>query len=172
MSARHKLQPRLQRTNPNAKPNTFPKKSTRQTGTGPIYLPGHIYNLLSQEAKDALQKYNVEAIQKYKASRNLNEIQLIHTISEHAQDELPPIIDEEEFQDCQEFNTDQDLEPSTDDILEFIISQDHSDDQLVQVLQTNQAYQESQSDNENHIHKSMLISLTMLLKHNMQNMVL
>ena len=32
MSARHKLQPRLQRTNPNVKPNTFPKKSTRQNG--------------------------------------------------------------------------------------------------------------------------------------------
>ena len=148
MSARHKLQPRLHRTNPNAKPNTFPKKSTRQKWTGPIYLPGHIYNLLSQEAKDALQKYNVEAIQKFKASRNLNETQIIHTISEHAQDELPPIIDEEEFQECQEFNTDQDLELPTDDILEFITSQEHSDDQLDQVLQTYQAYQESQSDNE------------------------
>ena len=32
MSARHKLQPRLQRTNPNIKPNTFPKKRTRQNG--------------------------------------------------------------------------------------------------------------------------------------------
>ena len=133
---------------------------------------GHVYNLLSQEAKDALQKYNVEAIQKFKTSRNLNETQLIHTISEHAQDELPPIIDEGEFQECQEFNTDQDLEPPTDDILEFIISQEHSDDQHDQVLQTYQAYQESQSDNENNIHKSMLISFTMLLKHNMQNMVL
>ena len=148
MSARHKLQPRLQRTNTNAKPNTFPKKSTRQKWTGPIYLPGHIYKLLSQEAKDALQKYNVQAIQKFKTSRNLNETQLIHTISENAQDELPPIIDEEEFQECQEFNTDQDLEPPADDLLEFIISQEHSDDQLDQVLQTYQAYQESQSDNE------------------------
>ena len=147
-SARHKLQPRLQRTNPNPKPNTFPKKSTGQKWTGPIYLPGHIYNLLSQESKDALQKYNVEAIQKFKASRNLNETQLIHTISKHAQDELPHIIDEKEFQECQEFNTDQDLEPPTDDILEYIISQEHSDDQLDQVLQTYQAYQESESDNE------------------------
>ena len=105
------LQPRLQRTNPNIKPNTFPKKTTRQKWTGPIYLPIHIYNLLSQEAKDALQKYNVEAIQKFKASRNLNETQFTHTISEHTQDELLPIIDEEEFQECQEFNTDHDLEP-------------------------------------------------------------
>ena len=148
MSARHKLKPRLLRSNPNTKPNTFPKKPARQKWTGPIYLPAHIYKLLSEEAKDALQKYNVEAIQKYKASRHLNETQLIHTISEHAQDELPPIIDEEEFQECQEFNTDQDLEPPADDLLEFIISQEHSDDQLDQVLQTYQAYQESQSDNE------------------------
>ena len=65
MSARHKLQPRLQRTNPNVKPNTFPKKSTRQKWTRPICLPSHIYNFLSQKAKDALQKYNV------KQSKNL-----------------------------------------------------------------------------------------------------
>ena len=74
-------------------------------------MPGHIYKLLSQEAKDALQMYNVEAIQKFKASRNFNEPHLVHTVSEHAQEELPPPIDEEQFQDCQEFNTDQDLEP-------------------------------------------------------------
>ena len=41
MSARHKLQPRLLRSNPNTKPNTFPKKSARQKWTGPIYLPAH-----------------------------------------------------------------------------------------------------------------------------------
>ena len=139
MSARHKLQPRLLRSNPNNKPNTFPKKPPRQKWTGPIYLPAHIYKLLSQVAKDALQKYNVEAIQKFKASRNLNE---------HAQEELPPSIDEKEFQECQQFNTDQDLEPSTDDILEFITSQGHSEDQLDQVLQTYQAYQQSQSETE------------------------
>ena len=63
--ARHKLQPRLLRSNPNTKPTTFPKKPARQKWTGPIYLPGQIYKLLSQEAKNALQKYNVEAVQKY-----------------------------------------------------------------------------------------------------------
>ena len=47
----------------------------------------------------------------------------IHKKSYH----LPPTIDEEEFQKCQEFNTDQDLEPSTDDLLDFITSQEHSD---------------------------------------------
>ena len=148
MSARHKLQPRLLRSNPNTKPNTFPKKPARQKWTGPIYLPGHIYKLLSQEAKDALQKYNVEAIQKFKVSRNLNETKLMHNVYEHAQEELPVSIDEEEFQECQQFKTDQDLEPPTDDILEFITSQGHSEDQLDQVLQTYQAYQQSQSETE------------------------
>ena len=148
MSARHKLQPRLLRSNPNTKTNTFPKIPARQKWTGPTYLPGHIYKLLSQDAKDALQKYNVEAIQKFKASRNLNETEFMHNVYEHAQEELPPSIDEEEFQECQQFNTDQDLEPPTDDILEFITSQGHSEDQLDQVLQTYQAYQQSQSETE------------------------
>ena len=48
MSARHKLQPRLLRSNPNTKPNTLLKKPARQKWTGPIYLPGHIYKLLSK----------------------------------------------------------------------------------------------------------------------------
>ena len=111
-------------------------------------MPGHIYKLSSQEAKDALQKYNVQAIKKFKASRNLNETELMHNVYEHVQEELPPSIDEEEFQECQQFNTDQDLEPPTDDILEFITSQGHDDDQLDQVLQTYQAYQQSQSETE------------------------
>ena len=85
MSARHKLQPRLLRSNPNTKPNTFPKKPARQKWTGPIYLPAHIYKLLSQETKDTFQKYNVEAIQQFKTSRNLNETDLKHDIYEHAQ---------------------------------------------------------------------------------------
>ena len=148
MSARHKLQPRLLRSNPNMKPNTFPKKSARQKWTGPIYLPTQIYNFLSQEANDALQKYNVEAIQKFKATRNLNEIELIHNVYEHTQEELPPSTDEEEFPECEQFNTHQDLEQPTDVILECITSQDHSDDQLDQVLQSYQAYQQSQSETE------------------------
>ena len=72
----------------------------------------------------------------------------MHNIYEHTQEELPPSIDEEEFQECEQFDTDQDLQPPTDDIFEFITSQDHSDDQLDQVLQTYQAYQQSQSETE------------------------
>ena len=41
-------------------------------------------------------------------------------MSEHTQDELPLINDEEQFQECQEFNTDHDLEPPEDDILELL----------------------------------------------------
>ena len=40
------------------------------------------------------------------------------------------------------------MEPPTDDLLDFITSQQHSDDQLHQVLQTYQAYQETQSETE------------------------
>ena len=98
-----------------------------------LYLPGPIYKLLSPEAKDALQKYNVEAIQKFKASRNLHETNLIHDVYEHTKDNFPSSIEEEEFHECQEFSTDQDLEPPTDDILDFTTRQEHSEDQLDQV---------------------------------------
>ena len=120
MSARHELQPRLLRSNPNTKPNTFPKKPARQKWTCPIYLPGHIYKLLSQEAKDALQKYNLEAIQKFESSRNLHETNFTHDVHEHTQDNIPSSTEEDEFQECQEFNTDQDLAPRTDDLLDLI----------------------------------------------------
>ena len=72
----------------------------------------------------------------------------MHNVYEHAQEELPPSIDEEKFQECQQFNTDQDLEPPTDDISEFITSQGHSEDQRDKILQTYQAYQQSQSETE------------------------
>ena len=73
---------------------------------------------------------------------------MIHDVYEHAQEKLPPSIDEEEFQECQELNTDKDFEPPTDDLLDFITSQQHSDDQLDQVLRTYQAYQQTQSETE------------------------
>ena len=72
----------------------------------------------------------------------------MHNVYEHAQEALLPSIDEEEFQECQQFNTGQDSGSPTDDILEFITSQGHSEDRLDQVLQTYQAYQQSQSETE------------------------
>ena len=130
MSTRHKLEPRLLRSNPNSKPNTFPKKPARQKWTGPIYLPGHIYKLLSQEAKHALQKHNVEGIQEFKSSRNLHETNFVHDLHEDTQSNSRSSNEDDEFQECQEYNTDQDLEPPNDDLLDFISSQEHSDDQL------------------------------------------
>ena len=58
------------------------QKKTRQRWTDPIYLPAYIYTLLSQEDKDALQKYNAEAIQKFKSTRNLHEICFLHDLDE------------------------------------------------------------------------------------------
>ena len=111
-------------------------------------MPGHIYKLLSQEAKDALQKYNVEAIQKLSLQEIYMKLNFIHDVHQDTKEKLPPSIDEEEFQECQEFNTDKDLEPPTDDLLDFINSQEHSDDELDQVLQTYQAYKQTQSETE------------------------
>ena len=83
----------------------------------------------------------------------------MHDVYEHTQEKLPPSIDEEEFQESQEFNTDQDLEPPTDDLLDFITTQKHSDNQLDQVLQTYQAYQQTQSETETP-HKQMSAHIT------------
>ena len=40
------------------------------------------------------------------------------------------------------------MEPPTDDLLDFITSQEHSDDQLDEVLQIYQAYLETQSETQ------------------------
>ena len=40
------------------------------------------------------------------------------------------------------------MKPPTDDLLDFITSQEHSDDQLDQVLQTYQVYQDRQSESQ------------------------
>ena len=82
---------------------------------------------------------------------------MIHDVYEHSQNKLPPSIDEVEFQECQEFYTDKDLEPPTDDLFDFITRQEHSDDQLDQVLQTYHAYQESQSETQ---HRQMNAHIT------------
>ena len=143
MSSRHKLQPRLPK--PNQSPETFPKKQTKQRWTGPIYLPAHIYKLLSQEVKDAVQKYNAEAIQKFKSTRNLHEINFLHDLHENTQENSTTSNQDDQSPDYQESHLDQDLEPPMDDLLDFINSQHHSDDQLDQVLQSYQTYTESQS---------------------------
>ena len=143
MSARHKLQPRLPKSNQSLE--TFPKKQTKQRWTAPIYLAAHIYKLLSQEVKNALQKYNAEAIQKFMSTRNLHEINFLHGLHENTQENSTTSNQDDQSPDYQESHPDQDLEPSIDDLLDFINSQNHSDDQLDQVLPTYQTYTESQS---------------------------
>ena len=143
MSARHKLQPSLPK--PNKSPETFPKKQTKQRWTGPIYLPAHIYTHLSQEAKDALQKYNAEEIQKFQSTRKLHEINFLHDLHENTQENSTTSNQDDQSPDFRESHPDQDLEPPIDDLLDFSNSQNHSDDQLDQVFQTYQTYTESQS---------------------------
>ena len=138
VSARHKLQPRLPK--PNQSPQTFPNKQTKQRWTGPIYLPAHIHKLLSQEVKDTLQKYNAEAIQKFKSIRNLHEINFLHDQHENTQDNSTPSNQDDQFPDYQESHPDQDLEPPMDDLLDFINRQNDSEHQLDQVLQTYQIH--------------------------------
>ena len=142
VSTSHKLQPRLPK--PNQSLETFPKKQTNQRWTGPIYLPAHIYKLLSQEAKDALPKYNAEAIQKFKSTRNLHEIKFLHDLHENTQEQSTTSNQDDQSPDYQESHHDQDVEPMND-LLDFINSQNHSDDQLDQALLTYQTNTESQS---------------------------
>ena len=114
MSARHKLQPRL--PNPNQSPDTFSKKQTKQKWTFPIYLPAHICKLLSLQVKDALQKYNAEAIQKSKPTRNLHENNPLHDLHENTQDNSTTFNQDDQSPDCQESHPEQDLEPPMDDL--------------------------------------------------------
>ena len=75
----------------------------------------------------------------------MHETNFVHDLHENTQDNSPSSNGDDEFQDCQEYHPDQDLEPPIEDVLDSINSQDHSDDQLDQVLQAYQAYQECQS---------------------------
>ena len=64
------------------------------------------------------------------------------------------------------------MEPPTDDLLDYIISQEHSDSQLDQVLQTYQAYQEPQSETQNPKRQmNAHITYHVLLKQTKQDMV-
>ena len=100
---------------------------------------------MSQEVKDVLQKYNAETIQKFKSTRNLHEIKFLHDLHENTQDNSTTSNQDDQFSYNQETYPDQDLEPPMDDLLDFINSQNQSDDQLDQVMQTSQTYTESQS---------------------------
>ena len=137
MSAGHKLHSRLPKSN--QCPETFTKKQTKQRWTGPFYISAHIYKRLSQEVKDALPKYNTQKqFKSFKSTRNLHEINFLHDLHVNTQDNSTTSNQDDQSRDYQESHPDQDLEPTMDDLLDFINSQNHSDDQLDQVLQTYQ----------------------------------
>ena len=79
------------------------------------------------------------------STRNLHEINFLHDRHENTQENSTTPNQDDQSPDYQESHPDQDLEPPVDDLLDFINSQNHSDDQLDQVLQTYQTYTESQS---------------------------
>ena len=100
---------------------------------------------MSQEVKDALHEYDAEAIQKFKSTRNLHEINFLHDLHENTQDNSMTSNQDDQSPNYPESHPDQVLQPPMDDLLDFINSQNHSDDQLDQVLQTYQTYTQSQS---------------------------
>ena len=75
----------------------------------------------------------------------MHEINFLHNLHENTQDNSTISNQDDQSPDFQESHPDQDLEPPMDDLLDFINSQQHSDDQLDHVLQTYQTYIESQS---------------------------
>ena len=75
----------------------------------------------------------------------MHEVNFLHDLHENTQENSTSSNEDDQSPDYQEFHPDQDLEPPMDDLLDFINSQHHSDDQLDQVLQTYQTYTESQS---------------------------
>ena len=65
-------------------------------------MTAHIYKVLSQEDKDALQKYNAEAIQKFKSRRNLHKTTFLHDLHENTQDNSTTSNQDDQSPDYQE----------------------------------------------------------------------
>ncbi len=103
---------------------------------GPVYLPSHIFNMLGREAKDALVKYNTDAVKKWK-SRQVNEMD--ESIIDNG--ESPPldsdhisVSDEPDLQiQSTEVQPESDLLPP--DLLDLINTQNDHDEQLQSVIQ-------------------------------------
>ena len=63
---------------------------------------------------------------------SLHETNSVHDLYVNTPDNYPSSNERDEFQDWKEYHPDQYLEPPPDDLLDFINSQDHFDDQLVE----------------------------------------
>ena len=75
----------------------------------------------------------------------MHEINFLHDLHENAQDNSTASNQDDQSPNYQESHPGQDLEPPMDDLLDFINSQHHCDDQLDQVLQSYQTYTENKS---------------------------
>ena len=71
----------------------------------------------------------------------MQEINFLHDLHETTQDNTTSSNEDHQSPDCQGSHPDQDLELPMDNLLDFINSQHHSDDQLDQVLKTYQTTQ-------------------------------
>ena len=112
--------------------NSGPTKPIRRYD-GSIFLPPQIYKLLSQDAIMALKAYNTEAINQFH-QRKVHNTEIVET----TQDDTPgPPVPENDLPDLPET----DLDIPDDPILDFVNSQSHSSEDLVQALQAYQAYQ-------------------------------
>ena len=93
---------------------------------GPIFLPPHIYQLLSQDAMKALKAYNTEAITRFHQRKAHN-----NEIVETPQDDPPePQVPKNDLPDLPE----SDLGIPDDPIVDFVNSQCHTSEDLGQAL--------------------------------------
>ena len=133
-SSRHPPSPRP--GNPSRPPfrsksqNYGPQKSIRMYDR-PIFLPPHIYKLLSQDAMKALKAYNTEVMNRFH-QRKVHNTEIVET----PQNDPPePPVPENDPADLPE----RDLDIPDDPILDFVNSQYNSSDDLDQALQAYQA---------------------------------
>ena len=135
LSSRHPPSPRPGHpSRPSFRPQSQHSGSTKpiRRYDGPIFLPPQIYKLLSQDAMKALKAYNTEAINRFHQRKVYN------TEIVKPQDQPPgPPVPENDLPDLPE----SDLDIPDDPILDFVISQCHSSEDLDQALQAYQAYQ-------------------------------
>ena len=109
---------------------TLHQKPQKRQWDGHIYLPKSSYVLMNEEAKEALEKYNLEALQKFK--------------NRTVQEALCCLYDPTSTPDAEpedqllQINTDHDLKTSDDSILDLMNNQAPSDEQLEQAFQTYQ----------------------------------
>ena len=124
----------------------FLKKPARQKMDWSYLLARTYLQTFESRGKNCFTKIQCGSYSKVQVLKKFAETNFVNELHEDTQRNSPSSNEDDELQECQEYNTDQDLEPHNDDLLDFISHQEHSGDQLDQVLQNYQAYQESQSE--------------------------